>query len=175
MPIIAASRRGVYQCAVQAARAFNVEDVGGQSVPDRRENLTSSFSPSHHAERQIDPCAGPLLFRRLLQAMDIEFLRPGRHDNKAAARNTVTSEQFWSLSKELSEPYRTMVLLAVLSGMSCGEIFGLRWRYVDFEDDALVVAETVYQGHSSQPKTRASNRKVVVVGQGSVGLSKSAC
>jgi integrase len=68
-----------------------------------------------------------------------------------------------------------MVLLAVLSGMRCGEIFGLRWRYVDFEDSALVVAETVYQVHPSQPKTWASNREVVVVGQGSVGLSKTAC
>ncbi len=77
-------------------------------------------------------------------------------------RNTLTPQQFWALSKELSEPYRTMVLLAVLSGMRCGEIFGLRWRYVDFEDAVVVVAETVYQGHSSQPKTRASNRKVFV-------------
>jgi integrase len=76
-------------------------------------------------------------------------------------RSTLTPQQFWALSKELSEPYRTMVLLAVLSGMRCGEIFGLRWRYVDFEDE-VVVAETVYQGHSSQPKTRASNRKVFV-------------
>ena len=76
-------------------------------------------------------------------------------------RNTLTPQQFWALSKELSEPYGTMVLLAVLSGMRCGEIFGLRWRYVDFEDE-VVVAETVYQGHSSQPKTRASNRKVFV-------------
>lgn len=77
-------------------------------------------------------------------------------------RNTLTPQQFWALSKELAEPYRTMVLLAVLSGMRCGEIFGLRWRYVDFEDEVVVVAETVYQGHSSQPKTRASNRKVFV-------------
>jgi integrase len=77
-------------------------------------------------------------------------------------RQTLTPTQFWTLSRELSEPYRTMVLLAVLSGMRCGEIFGLRWRYVDFKDEVVVVAETVYQGHSSQPKTRASNRKVFV-------------
>jgi integrase len=77
-------------------------------------------------------------------------------------RQTLTPAQFWTLSKELSEPYQTMVLLAVLSGMRCGEIYGLRWRYVDFEDEVVVVAETVYQGHSSQPKTRASNRKVFV-------------
>ena len=55
-----------------------------------------------------------------------------------------------------------MALLAVLSGMRSGEIFGLRWRYVDFEGGSILVAETVYQGRSSMPKTRASNRKVFV-------------
>jgi integrase len=77
-------------------------------------------------------------------------------------RLTLNPEQFWALYKELSEPYQSMALLAVLSGMRCGEIFGLRWRYVDFGEGAVVVAETVYQGHSSKPKTRASNRKVFV-------------
>ena len=77
-------------------------------------------------------------------------------------RVALSSKQFWALSRELSEPYRTMALLAVLSGMRSGEIFGLRWRYVDFEEGCILVAETVYQGRSSMPKTRASNRKVFV-------------
>jgi len=77
-------------------------------------------------------------------------------------RVALTPAQFWALSKELPEPYRTMALVAVLSGMRSGEIFGLRWRYVDFEERSILVAETVYQGRSSMPKTRASNRKVFV-------------
>jgi len=77
-------------------------------------------------------------------------------------RLTLTPEQFWTLYKELPEPYQTMTLLAVLSGLRCGEIFGLRWRYVDFADGVVVVAETVYHGLSSKPKTKASNRKVFV-------------
>jgi integrase len=80
----------------------------------------------------------------------------------ARKRVALTPQQFWALSKELSEPYRTMALLAVLSGMRSGEIFGLRWRYADFEEGSILVAETVYQGRSSTPKTRASNRKVFV-------------
>ncbi len=80
----------------------------------------------------------------------------------ARKRVALTSKQFSALSQELAEPYRTMALLAVLSGMRSGEIFGLRWRYVDFEEGSILVAETVYQGHSSMPKTRASNRKVFI-------------
>jgi integrase len=80
----------------------------------------------------------------------------------ARKRVALTPNQFWALSKELSEPCRTMALLGVLSGMRSGEIFGLRWRYVDFEERSILVAETVYQGRSSMPKTRASNRKVFI-------------
>jgi hypothetical protein len=39
---------------------------------------------SHHSERQIDPYACPLLFRRFLQAVDIKFPRSGGRDDKAA-------------------------------------------------------------------------------------------
>jgi len=77
-------------------------------------------------------------------------------------RVALTPKQFWALWQELSEPYRTMALVAVLSGMRSGEIFGLRWRYVDFEERSILVAETVYQGRSSMPKTKASNRKVFI-------------
>jgi len=77
-------------------------------------------------------------------------------------RVALTPQQFWGLSRELSEPYCTMALVAVLSGMRSGEIFGLRWKYVDFEGHSILVAETVYQGRSSLPKTRASNRKVFI-------------
>lgn len=77
-------------------------------------------------------------------------------------RITLTPEQVRALLRALEEPYRTMVLLAVLSGLRRGEIFGLRWKYVDFEDGSLTVAESSYEGRSSAPKTRAARRKVFV-------------
>jgi integrase len=73
---------------------------------------------------------------------------------------TLAPEQVRALLAELAEPYRTMVLLAVLSGLRRGEIFGLRWRYVDFRERSVTVAECSYQGCSAPPKTRASRRRV---------------
>ena len=75
-------------------------------------------------------------------------------------RRTLTPQQVWALLAELAEPYYTMVLLAVLSGLRRGEIFGLRWRYVNFAEHSVTVAECSYQGHSAPPKTRSSRRKV---------------
>ncbi len=77
-------------------------------------------------------------------------------------RLTLTPQQVRALLGELVEPYRTMVLLAVLSGLRRGEIFGLRWKWVGFAEGSVVVAESNYEGHSAPPKTRASRRKVFV-------------
>ena len=77
-------------------------------------------------------------------------------------KKTLTPEQVRALLGELEEPYRTMVLLAILSGLRRGEIFGLRWKYVDFEEGSVIVAECSYEGHTAAPKTRASRRKVFV-------------
>jgi integrase len=75
---------------------------------------------------------------------------------------TLTPPQVRALLAELVEPFRTMVLLAVLSGLRRGELLGLRWKSVDFVDDSISVVESNYHGRSSQPKTRASRRKVFV-------------
>ena len=80
----------------------------------------------------------------------------------ARDKTTLPTEQVRALLGELKEPYRTMVLLADLSGLRRGEIFGLRWKYVDFEEGSVIVAESSYEGHASAPKTRASRRKVFV-------------
>jgi integrase len=77
-------------------------------------------------------------------------------------RLTLTPEQVRALLTKLTEPFRTMVLLAVLSGLRRGEIFGLRWRSVDWLEGSIVVVEADYEGHSAAPKTRASCRKVFV-------------
>ncbi len=77
-------------------------------------------------------------------------------------RLTLTPEQVRALLDQLAEPYRTMVLVAVLSGLRRGEIFGLRWKYVDLAGKCILVSESMYEGRSAAPKTRASRRKAFV-------------
>ncbi|HEV2421119.1 MAG TPA: site-specific integrase [Candidatus Acidoferrales bacterium] len=52
--------------------------------------------------------------------------------------------------------------LAVLSGLRRGELFGLRWKSVNFSEGSILVCEWNYHGQQSQPKTRASRRIVFV-------------
>jgi integrase len=61
---------------------------------------------------------------------------------------------------ELAEPCRTVVLLAVLTGMRIGEILGLRWKRVDLLRKTIEIAGTFSDGQFGSPKTRSSNRVI---------------
>ncbi len=58
------------------------------------------------------------------------------------------------------EPCRTVVQLAVLTGMRIGEILPLRWKRVDLQRGTLEVAENFSDGAFGLPKTRSSNRVI---------------
>ena len=83
-----------------------------------------------------------------------------RQSTSMRERVALSPQQVKGLLAELGEPSRTMVLLAVLSGLRRGELFGLRWKHVDFVDRSIVVAESIYMGRTAAPKTKASRRKV---------------
>jgi integrase len=67
-------------------------------------------------------------------------------------------QQIRLLLGALPEPCRTLVLLAVLTGMRIGELLALRWKYVDFLHGVISVRESVYEGKFGSPKTRMSRR-----------------
>ena len=53
-----------------------------------------------------------------------------------------------------------MVSLALLSGLRRGELFALRWRDFDEQNECLIVREAVYEGAFSTPKTAAGVRQI---------------
>jgi integrase len=69
-----------------------------------------------------------------------------------------TPAQVQKLLPELTEPCRSVVQVAVLTGMRIGEILGLRWKRVDLLRKTLEVAEIFSDGDFGTPKTNSSNR-----------------
>ena len=55
---------------------------------------------------------------------------------------------------------RTMVGLAILTGLRRGELFALRWKDIDEQARLLTVREAVYHGVFSTPKTKAGARRI---------------
>ncbi len=65
-----------------------------------------------------------------------------------------------SLLTSLPEPCRTLVLVAVLTGLRVGEILALRWKSFDLLRGTIQVRETVSEGQFGLPKTRSSRRDI---------------
>jgi integrase len=61
---------------------------------------------------------------------------------------------------QLAQPYRSMVIMAALTGMRASEFFALTWADVDFERALISVRRTVYRGQFGPPKTASSERAV---------------
>ena len=83
-------------------------------------------------------------------------------------KRVLMPEQVTLLLTHLREPVRTMILLAVLTGLRVGEILALRWQDLDLENGELRVQQAIYRGHLGTPKTKNSKRtlplpRVVVV------------
>jgi len=58
--------------------------------------------------------------------------------------------------RELTEPYRTMVLIAACLGLRASEIIGLQWGDFNWEDLTLLVRRSVVHGRVGDTKTEAS-------------------
>ncbi len=70
--------------------------------------------------------------------------------------------QVRQLLPELTEPCRTVVQLAVLTGLRIGEILALRWKRVNLLRGTIEVAESYSDGEFGSPKTRSSNRVIPI-------------
>jgi integrase len=73
---------------------------------------------------------------------------------RSVERRYLTAEQTEQLILSLSEPARSPTLVVALTGLRRGEVFGLRWRWVDFERRLLHIRERIYEGVYDTPKGR---------------------
>jgi integrase len=82
--------------------------------------------------------------------------------NKTGNRNKpfIYPEQFTQLVDSISEPYATMVYVAVYTGLRVSELIGLKWRNV--HADSITIDERYCRGNWGAPKSHASNATIGV-------------
>ncbi len=81
----------------------------------------------------------------------------------ARPRDAYTLDEITAMLKALrkSEPARTVVLVAALTGLRKSELQGLKWE--DLEGDRLTVRHAVWQGVETETKTLASAAGIPLV------------
>lgn len=70
----------------------------------------------------------------------------------------LTADEFRKLLYELTEPYRTMVLVAGCLGLRISEITALQWGDIDWERLTLLVRRSFVSGKVYETKTEASQK-----------------
>ena len=65
-----------------------------------------------------------------------------------------------AILSELRDPFRALILLASVTGLRRGELFGLKWEDVDFEGAEIRIVRSVVDQVEGPPKTLASRRPI---------------
>src|SRR6266702_4266651 len=70
----------------------------------------------------------------------------------------LTPIEVGALPAELRDPFRTLILLASVTGLRRGELFGLKWEDVDFRNAEIRIVRSMVDQIEGPPKTLASRR-----------------
>jgi integrase len=74
----------------------------------------------------------------------------------------LTAVEVAALLSELRDPFYSLILLAAVTGLRRGELFGLKWADVDFEEREIRVVRSLVDQVEGPPKTLASRRPIPI-------------
>jgi integrase len=72
----------------------------------------------------------------------------------------LTPVEVSALLSELHNPFHALILLASVTGLRRGELFGLKWEDVDFTEAEIKVVRSIVDQVEGPPKTLASRRPI---------------
>ena len=138
----------------QRVRSIGPKDVGRFNVMLREQGCSASTRAKHL--RVLGACLQAAVFYRYADSNPVRELPPAhrpRPERKEAAyfENDELPDLFAHL---VEEPYRTLCLVALKTGMRQGEILALRWDDIDLEQAVARVRRSYTSGTLGTPKNR---------------------
>jgi integrase len=95
-----------------------------------------------------------------VQRNPIELVKVKGSSRRQKKPQVLSREKFQELVTVLKEPYRTMAIVAMCTGMRISEVLALRWEHIDFKAGAMLVQQGVVNGRIGKVKTEASNDEI---------------
>ena len=158
-PSTVGSYRSTIAHAKQTFGGQRVRRIGAEDIArfngDLRERGCSPSTRAKHL-RVLGACLQAAVFYRYADSNAVRELPPAqrpRPERKEAAyfENAELPRLFGHLR---DEPYRTLCLVALKTGMRQGELFALRWGDVDLEQAVVRVRSSYTGGALGTPKNR---------------------
>ena len=97
-----------------------------------------------------------------LQRNPIELIKLKGTSRRLKRPHTISPEKFQELIAILEEPYRTMVIVAICTGLRVSEVLALRWEHIDFSTGVILVQQGVVSGRIGKVKTEASQDEIPI-------------
>jgi len=95
-----------------------------------------------------------------LQRNPLELVEVKGISRRKRKPQTLAPEKFQELVAILREPYKTMVIVAMCTGLRVSEVLALRWEHIDFKAGLMLVQNGVVNGRIGRVKTEASQDEV---------------
>jgi integrase len=89
-------------------------------------------------------------------ANPMKLVRVRGGSKRTKGPKVLTIQQFQQLVRALNDPYRTMVILDLATGLRCSELFALKWCDVIWDDLTLLVRRGIVDTVVSDVKTEYS-------------------
>ena len=95
-----------------------------------------------------------------IQRNPIELVKLKGTSRRTRRPQIITPEKFRELVDSLRDPYRTMAIVAMCTGLRVSEILALRWDHIDFKAGVMLVQQGVVNGRIGKVKTEASHDEI---------------
>jgi integrase len=95
-----------------------------------------------------------------LQRNPIELVKLRGTSRRKRKPQILAPEKFRELIAVLRDPYKTMAIVAMCTGLRVSEILALRWEHIDFKTGVMLVQQGVVNGRIGRVKTEASQDEV---------------
>lgn len=74
-----------------------------------------------------------------------------------------TLDEVMLICRKIRTDYQNYMIVRFFTGMRPGEIDGLKWKYVDFDNDVILIREAVVLLREDTPKTESSYRDIAML------------
>jgi integrase len=95
-----------------------------------------------------------------LQRNPVELVKLRGTSRRLKRPQIISPGKFQELAALLREPYKTMAIVAMCTGMRVSEVLALRWEHINFEAGAMMVQQGVVNGRIGRVKTEASQDEI---------------
>lgn len=130
------------------------------SRPGRKGELLGAKTVNNHMQ---------LLHSILLDASDeFGFVNPFRNIKTLKSKKQhiapFSLDEINLIINTVREDYKNYYKVRFFSGLRTGEIDGLQWKFIDFDNKQILVRETIVKGQMEYTKTEGSQREVPMLG-----------